>query len=306
MTPRRRPSHDLATRATMRLGLSRRQLGLALGGITAVVVTPAWAESTKDRILAGKKVTVGFVNNKPWSYRDASGTIVGIEADIIRAILGPLGVTTIEPTSTEFNGLIPGLQAQRFDMSNGGLYITPQRCKLVAFSNPYLRVSDGLLVKAGNPENIKSYKDFVDRPNLRLGTVRGSINAQNAELAGIVPSKQLLLPDAQGVLSALLSGRLDAGSFSLGLAISLLEDPNVKGLQRANPFTGYVYPNGQEKLGFAAFAFRTGDTDLKKVFDDGLARMMQDGSLAAILKRYGFSEADLPTGATAEQLCQAS
>ena len=96
MTPRRRPSHDLATRATMRLGLSRRQLGLALGGITAIVVTPAWAESTKDRILAGKKVTVGFVNNKPWSYRDASGTIVGIEADIIRAILGPLGVTTIE------------------------------------------------------------------------------------------------------------------------------------------------------------------------------------------------------------------
>lgn len=286
--------------------MSRRALGATLlgGGAMLAVSRPAQAAGTIDRILSEKKVTVGFVNNRPWSFRNAEGQIIGIEADIIRNVLGKQGVTEIATATTEFNGLIPGLQARRFDMSNGGLYITPQRCKLVSFSDPYLRVSDGLIVKAGNPKNIRSYKDFADNPALRFGTVRGSINAQNAEAAGIPTSRQLLLPDAQSLVSAMLADRLDGASFSLGLTIALLEDPNVKGLQRAVPFTGYVQPNGEEKLGFAAFAFRPADADLKKVFDDGIAAMLQDGSLATVLKRYGFSEADLPVGAKAEQLCR--
>jgi len=290
----------------MTLSLSRRALGATLigGGALLAASRPARAATTLERILAEKKVTVGFVNNRPWSFRNSEGKIVGIEADIIRMVLGKHGVTEISTATTEFNGLIPGLQARRFDMSNGGLYITPQRCKLVAFSNPYLRVSDGMIVKAGNPKNIHSYKDFVDNPALRLGTSRGSINAQNAEAAGIPLSRQLLLPDAQSVISALLADRLDGASFSLGLTIALLEDPNVKGLQRATPFTGYVQPNGEEKLGFAAFAFRPADADLKKVFDDGIAEMLKDGSLTTVLERYGFSAADLPVGAKAELLCR--
>lgn len=285
--------------------LSRRMLGASLCAVAASLASrPARADATLDRILADKKVTVGFVSARPWSFRNAAGSIVGIEPDIIRSVLGKHGVTNIETATTEFNGLIPGLQARRFDVSNGGLYITPQRCKLVAFSNPYLRVADGLIVKAGNPLKIRSYKDFVDNPKLRLGTVRGAINAQNAELAGIPMSRQLLLPDSQSVISALLADRIDAVSLSLGLTIALMQDPNIKGLQRAVPFTGYVYPNGQEKVGFAAFAFRQADTDLKRVFDDGIAAMMKDGSLATILKRYNFSESDLPVGATVDQLCR--
>jgi len=285
--------------------LSRRRFAAALCAVAATAsIRPARADATLDRILSEKKVTVGFVNNRPWSFRDSSGNIVGIEADIVRAILGKHGVTTIEPAATEFNGLIPGLQARRFDLSNGGLYITPQRCKIVAFSNPYLRVADGLIVKAGNPLNIRSYKDFIDNPKLRIGTTRGAINAQNAELAGIVPARQLLLPDAQSLISALLADRVDAVSLSLGLTIALMDDPNIKGLQRAVPFTGYVYPNGQEKVGYAAFAFRQADADLKRVFDEGIAAMLADGSLAAILKRYKFSDSDLPIGAKAELLCR--
>ena len=288
-----------------RSSLSRRALAATtLAGLVAVATRPARADATLDKILADRKVSVGFVNNRPWSWRTPDGSITGIEADLIRAVLGSHGVTTIETVTTEFNGLIPGLQAQRFDVSNGGLYVTPQRCRLVAFSNPYLRVPDGLVVKAGNPHGIRSYKDFVDNPSLRFGTVRGSINAQNAQAAGIPLSRQLLLPDSQSCISAMQADRIDAAGFSLGLTVALMEDPNIKGLQRAVPFTGYVQPNGQEKLGFAAFAFRPGDTELKKMFDDGIAAVIQDGRLAAILKRYGFSEADVPAGVSTAQLCQ--
>lgn len=284
--------------------LTRRALGAALASGAVLAARPARADATLDRILAAKKITVAFVNNRPWSYRDAEGRYVGIEADIIREVLGPRGVTEIETVSTQFNGIIPGLQARRFDISNGGLYITPQRCRLVAFSTPYLRVSDGVLVKTGNPKNIHSYKQIAENPALRFGAVRGSVNAQNAEAAGIPPARQLLLPDAQSLISALQADRIDAGSFSLGLALALLEDPNVRGLERAMPFTGYVQPNGEEKLGFAALAFRPADTDLKRLFDEGIAAMLADGRLATIIERQRFSANDLPVGANTERLCQ--
>jgi polar amino acid transport system substrate-binding protein len=284
--------------------LSRRTFGASLAAAAVLAVRPARADTTLDRIMADKKVTVGYVSSRPWSFRDGAGKLVGIEPDIIRAVFAKRGISEIETVSTEFNGLIPGLQARRFDMTNGGLYVTPQRCKLVAFSNPYLRVSDGLVVKAGNPHNIHGYKDFVANPKLRFGTVRGSINAQNAELAGIPPSRQLLLPDSQSLVSALAADRLDGAGFSLGLTIAILEDPNVKGLERAMPFTGYVKPDGQEKLGYAALAFRQADTDLKRLFDEAIPAMLKDGSLATILKRYKFSESDLPVGASTEQLCR--
>lgn len=292
------PRHPLATK------LTRRTLGASLAAAAVLSNRPARADATLDRIMAAKRVSVGFVNNRPWSFRDADNNIVGIEADIIRAVFARHGIAEIEPVSTQFNGLIPGLQARRFDVTNGGLYVTPQRCRLVAFSTPYLRVADGLVVKAGNPRNIRSYKDFVDSPQLRFGTVRGAINAQNAELAGIPPSRQLLLPDSQSLISALQADRIDGAGFSLGLTIALLEDPNVRGLQRAVPFTGYVYPNGEEKLGFAAFAFRPADTDLKRLFDEGIAALLRDGGLRTILERYRFSEADLPVGADTERLCR--
>ncbi|WP_164868069.1 transporter substrate-binding domain-containing protein [Rhodovarius crocodyli] len=284
--------------------LSRRSLGAASLAAAAVLsARPARADATWDRIKSSKTVNVAFVNSRPWSFRDQAGNHAGIEPDLIRAILGRHGVTTIETSPVEFNGIIPGLQARRFDMSNGGLYITPQRCRLVAFSSPYLRVSDGILVREGNPLNIRSYRDFAENPNLRLGTVRGSINAQNAELAGVPAGRQLLLPDSQAVVSALMAGRLDAGSFSLGLALAMLQDPNVRGLQRATPFTGAILPNGEEKLGFAAFAFRRADTELKQVFDEGMAALTADGTLAAILARYGFSESDVPRNVSTDRLC---
>ncbi|MEZ0212537.1 MAG: ectoine/hydroxyectoine ABC transporter substrate-binding protein EhuB [Xanthobacteraceae bacterium] len=282
----------------------RTTLALLTGLAASSLAGTARAETTLDRIKSTKKVTVGFVNNQPWSFRNDKGEIVGIEADIIRAVLGKFGVE-IETATTEFNGLIPGLQARRFDMSNGGLFITPQRCKLVAFSDPYLRVADGVIVKAGNPQNIHSYKDIADNPALRLGASRGSVNAQNAEYAGVATSRMLLLPDAQSVVSALLADRLDAATFSLGLAVALLRDPNVKGLERAMPFKGAILPNGEEKLGHAAFAFRPEDNDLRQVFSAGIAELAANGSLTTILQRYGFSANDLPSGARAEQLCQA-
>lgn len=285
-----------------------RTLRFALAAALAVIClqSVAIAQDGKERILREGRVTVGFATVKPWTFRDPSGTLRGIEPDLMNEILGPLGVKVIEPVGTDFNGLIPGLQAGRFDVSNGGLYITPQRCKIVSFSNPFLKVGDALIVRKGNPKQITSYKSFVDDPTLKFGTSRGTINSQNAALAGIPVSSQLLLPDPPAVLTALQSGRIDAAGFSRGAAAGFLLDPNITDLEVATPFTGYVDASGKEKIGHAAFAFRTEDVGLLRLFNEGLARLKTDGTLLVVLKRYGFSDADLPGDVTADQLCQAS
>ncbi|MCH5710081.1 transporter substrate-binding domain-containing protein, partial [Salmonella enterica] len=81
---------------------------------------------------------------------------------------------------TEFGSLIPGLQAKRFDIIAAGMYVTPERCGQVAFSNPTYGVGQAFLVKQGNPKNLHSYEDVVKNPDAKLGVVVGAIEAEYA------------------------------------------------------------------------------------------------------------------------------
>lgn len=285
--------------------LSKTTLAALVVGLA--IISPldtAVAAGGMERIQKQKKIRVGFTNVKPWAFRDSTGVLRGIETDIALEILKPLGIGEIETIGTEFAGLIPGLQAGRFDMSNTGLYITPQRCKLVVFSDPYLRVGDGLLVQKGNPKKIHSYQDIIDNPDLKVATSRGAINAQNMMEAGIPQSRITLLSDSPSLISALTSGRIDAASLSRGAVAGFMLDPNIKGLEVAKPFKGLVLKDGTEKKGHAAFAFRQGDEDLAQAFNKGLAELKASGKLQEILVRYGFEASDAPLDVTAESLCK--
>ena len=56
-----------------------------------------------------------------------------------------LGVKKVDAVLTEWGALIPGLKAGRFDVIAAGMYITPERCKQVAFADPQNQIPDTLL-----------------------------------------------------------------------------------------------------------------------------------------------------------------
>lgn len=286
--------------------LSRRRVagGLALSALVLAAGGAAAAETASARILREKKLSIGIHNRTPWGLRGPDGQATGFHPDLVRAAFAPLGVTSIEFTISDFGALIPGLVANRFDIVASGLGITPERCQVVAFSDPDLSIGDAILVNKGNPYKIHSYTDVAANPKVKIGASRGSANGRNAAQSGIPESQLLLFQNTESTVAALKAGRVDVITFSSPTVIGLLEDPNITGVERALPFKGYIKPNGRENALYSAVAFRQSDLDLRDLYNKRLIEMKADGSLAALMKKYGFSDSEKAPELTQQQICR--
>ncbi|TIV90027.1 MAG: transporter substrate-binding domain-containing protein, partial [Mesorhizobium sp.] len=131
--------------------LSRRGFLGAAALATSSLVLPsiARAQSTMDRIAKDGVVRVGIANEKPYGYVDTDGKVKGAIPDVIAAILTPHGVKELKAEVVDFNGLIPGLNANRFDIIGAGMYITPPRCDAILFTNPVTRSGAGFIALKG-------------------------------------------------------------------------------------------------------------------------------------------------------------
>lgn len=282
----------------------RRIIAAATLGIVAITLPHrASAETTFEAAKRSGRISIAFYNQFPWGYRTPDGKIAGEAIDVVTTVFTRIGIKEFDPVVSEFSSLIPGLLAKRFDAAGVGLYITPERCKLVIFGDPDIRMPDGVIVRKGNPHKISKYEDIAANKDLKLGTARGNAQAQNAQLAGIPASQILLFPDNSSALSALLAGRVDAVSATAASIVGLVRDAKDADVQRVVPFTGFRDAQGNEKVGYPGVAFRPEDTDFREAYNAELAKMKKDGTLLEIIKRYGFDESDLPGDKTATQLC---
>ncbi|MBZ9799837.1 MULTISPECIES: transporter substrate-binding domain-containing protein [Mesorhizobium] len=94
----------------------------------------------------------------------------------------------IEPVVTEWGSLVPGLQASRFDFITAGMWIKPERCRNVLFSEPIATERGALLVPKGNPEGLHSYEDVRDK-GLTFVSDTGYTAVQDAKKSGIADDK---------------------------------------------------------------------------------------------------------------------
>ena len=283
---------------------THRIQALALLIAIASACNTSWAQTTLETAKRTGKATVGIYNQAPWGFQTADGKISGQAVDVLMTAFKGLGINEFNPVISEFSALIPGLQAKRFDVIAAGLFIRPDRCKLVAFGNPDIKMGDGLLVRTGNPHKIHSYQDIAANPSVKIGTARGNIQAQYATTAGIPSDRQFLFPDNQSALSGLIAGRVDAVSATAASIVTLANDAKASGVERALPFVGLRDAAGNEQFGYPALAFRLEDSDFRDAYNAQLEKMRADGTLLAINKRYGFTENDMPAPErTAQALC---
>jgi octopine/nopaline transport system substrate-binding protein len=73
---------------------------------------------------------------RPWSLTDSSGNIVGFEPDLAMDLCKRAGLKC-EIIVQEWDGIIPGLKAGKFDVIMDGMSITEERKKEIDFSKPY-------------------------------------------------------------------------------------------------------------------------------------------------------------------------
>jgi polar amino acid transport system substrate-binding protein len=288
--------------------VSRRRVVGAGFAATGALLLPsiASADTTMDRIMSSGVVRVGIANEKPYGFVETDGRLVGAVPDVILAALEPHGVKEMKAEIVEFNALIPGINADRFDIIGAGMYIRPKRCEAIAFTNPVTRAGYGFAALKGNPKGVHSIGDVAKHADAVVGTQNGSAQVEEVAKAGVPKDRVVLFTNATEALAGLKAHRCDVIYFP-GLELNeLLKTANDPEVERVEPFEQVMGPSGPE-YGYGAMGLRKSDTDLKAALDSEIAKMLASAKLLEIISKYGYGKEELPTPAdTAERLCKAS
>jgi polar amino acid transport system substrate-binding protein len=246
-------------------------------------------------------ITVGIAGEEPYAYLDG-GELTGMDPSVQKKVWANLGIDTVKATQVSFDGLIPGLVARRFDVVAAGMFIIPDRCAQVAFSDPMYCAPDAFLVPAGNPKNITDFKSVADA-GIKLGVSGGAVEGIYAKKSGVKSSNIVEVPSTRDGLLQLEQGRIGAfGLTTITLKDILKNNPDTD-VELTEPFTPVV--DGKEQLGCGGAVFRKEDSDLRQAFNGELAKLKDSGELLKIIEPFGFGPETLPPkDVTTERLCK--
>ena len=150
-----------------------------------------------------------FLQEPPFCFTDEAGKVLGCDVELAQMICNELGIADFQPVEAEFAELLPGLNADRWTMTTG-LFVSAERERLVDFTRPIWSLSDGLLVRKGNPRGIVGYRSIAADPEARLGVITDQIQHQTALENGVPPERITLFATQAEAAEAVAGGAVDA------------------------------------------------------------------------------------------------
>ena len=213
----------------------------------------------------------------PFSSVGPDGQIAGFDIDIAKALCAEIKAqcTLVQQ---DFDGLIPSLQARKFDLIVASMSITPERLKVVDFSDKYYSTPNRLIAKAGvaidgSPTSFKGKKIGVQRTTIndRYATAKFS----GATIVRYGKQDEIYLDLAAGRIDATL---VDAVAGNEGF----IKTPAGKGFA----FTGPDYTDPEYFGKGAGIAVRKGDTELRDKLSAAIKAIRANGTYKKIQDRY--------------------
>ena len=273
--------------------------GLATLGMAALAVGfagSASAQSLLERAEKGEPIRIGFANEVPFAYPGEDGSPKGFVNAYTIGVLKTIGFENIEPVQTEWGGLIPGLNANRFDIVTGGMNILASRCENIAFSEPMAKVGDGFIVAPGNPKNISDYASLVENDAVMV-TGAGYSNIEAAKEAGVPEANIMQVPGPTEILAAVRAGRADAGAGTY-FTMKQLADSSNGAVEASDP---NAMP--EDSFNWAGIGFRKADQAFLDKFNEAQAKYLGSEEMLAAVAEYGYGEGSLPGDKTTEWVC---
>ena len=103
-------------------------------------------------------------------FEEGTTTPDGLDIDLAEALAAELGVE-VEFLNTGFDGIIPSLEVEDFDVLISAMTITDERSEVIDFV-PYITVGTGIVVPAGNPDGITGIADLCGKTvAVQVGTI---------------------------------------------------------------------------------------------------------------------------------------
>jgi polar amino acid transport system substrate-binding protein len=238
------------------------------------------AAAKADGLMKAGVLKIGTSNNiKPYAYEE-NGKLTGFEIDLITAAANKLHLKP-EFVAMDFSGLLPALNNHQFDVVASAVGITPDREKMVDFSNGYLAGYFGVLTTPGS--GITSKVSSV--AGKKIAVLQGSIEDTNSST--FIPGAQVVrFPDDNSAFLALSQHRID-GFFND-------YDPDLTYMKK-NPSLHLTQPITIPATAFpAGWAVHKGNTVLLNKLNTALNEIVKDGTWLKLYKQY-FPQDPVPT-----------
>lgn len=227
---------------------------------------------------------VGFANEVPYGYEE-NGEPTGQAPEVAREVLCRLGVPELRGTVVDFDGLIGGLNAGRYDMIAAGMFITPERAAQVSFTDPDYCGTTAFAVANGNPLGLTDFES-VTESGARLGVLSGAVEDGYAVDSGVPDSQISRYNSTPDLFDALTAGRIDAVALTDVTVNKQVE--TLDGFEATDGFVPVI--DGEEQLGCGGYAFRQENQELRDSFNEVLNEMKQNDEILPIIEPFGFSE----------------
>ncbi|MBS0325055.1 MAG: glutamine ABC transporter substrate-binding protein [Proteobacteria bacterium] len=204
----------------------------------------------------------------PFEYTE-NGKRTGFDVDLIEAI-GKVLNRKVEWTDIDFKGLIPGLVAKRFDVAASAIYITPERSKVVDFTDPYYPGGLVIMTRKGDtsingPDDLKGKKVTV-----QVGTK--SVNYLKEHYPDV---QRIEVEKNQEMFQLVEIGRADA---------AVTGKPAAKLYARTRGTLQVV--DKQLTVEEYGYALRKDEPELTRQFNEALKKLKADGTYDKLVAKY--------------------
>ena len=207
----------------------------------------------------------------PWTYHDENDELVGYDVEVGKAIAEKLGVTATF-VEGEWDGLLAGLDAGRYDIMVNGVGITPDRQEKYDFTTPYAYNRTAVIVR-GDYDEISSMEDLNGKKTAN------TISSTYAALAESYGAKTTGVDDLNQTIELLLNDRVDA---TLNAEVTYFDylkehpDANIKIAALTNDASQVAFP------------VRKGDetATLREALNQAINELREDGTIAEISEKY--------------------
>jgi octopine/nopaline transport system substrate-binding protein len=270
----------------------KSKYALGLGVAAALLLGPL--AHAKD----WKTVVIGMEGAyEPYNLTDPSGKIVGFEPDLVLDLCKRMNVEC-KIIAQDWDGMIPGLNAGKFDVIMDGMSITDERKKSIDFSKPYAQVpgafaaaKSSALAKLPDPGKVYNFDKDPKAATAALDALRAALKGKTVgvqvstthatfadhHLKDVATVKEYKTTDDRDL--DLKSGRIDAVLDDQTAIAAMLSKDDAKDFTIIGPEL-----NGGDFGVGVGMGIRKSDSDLTAAFDKALAAAFADGSV----KKYSL------------------
>lgn len=248
----------------------------------------AAAASALPAAFKGGISVASDISYAPIEFTDASGKPTGLDYDLSQALGQELGVK-VSFTNVTFDGIIPALQAKKYDIVMSAMSDTKDREQTLTFVD-YFTAGTSFVVAKGNPKNLQKLTDLCGKHvALEKGTTQADV-ATAASTACVKAGQPAItvdqLPKDTDALLEITSGKADADLNDSPVADYIAAQQSAK-LEAVKIEDVDTAPYGIGTL--------RANADLATAIQTALKDLIADGTYAKLLTKYGISDGSLTT-----------